>query len=160
APTEPRLVAPDQGAPPLATVRRQPDKDELELVRTHVPRGEAALWAARVDPKAFPRATAPELRVAPPIAPANVDASTPNHRLIAFGIACLVTLAGLLAFALRSKDGAIARASSSRSVIARPLLDMPLGVRSILYGVCSAAGLAALLWGTPLYGAGFVVAAM
>ena len=37
----------------------RPDKDELELVRAHVPRGEAVTWSARVDPKAFPRVVSP-----------------------------------------------------------------------------------------------------
>jgi len=70
APTEPRLANAEQVQTTLATLRRLPDGDELELVRAHVPRGEAVTWAARVDPKAFPAVTTPELRPPPPPAQA------------------------------------------------------------------------------------------
>jgi hypothetical protein len=54
----------------LATLRRTSDRDELELVRLHVARGEAARWAVRVDPKALssvphPASRPPPMRAAP-----------------------------------------------------------------------------------------------
>lgn len=157
APTEPRLAAPEQAATTLSTIHRETDRDELELVRAHVPRGEAVTWAARVDPKAFPRVVTPDLR--PPtvaVAPPPVSKHVPIA-IIASGLA---VLAGLLALVLRSKQNAVARACEERAMSARPLIAVPWGLGPFAYGASAAAALAMLLWGTPLWGACFVVAAM
>src|SRR5205085_8993424 len=63
APTEPRG---DGDPAALATLRRSAERDEFEIVRPHVPRGDAARWIARVDPKAFGRVRTPALRPPPP----------------------------------------------------------------------------------------------
>lgn len=52
SPTEPRLVVDEQGGV-LATARRTADRDELELIRPHVPRGDSVTWVIRVDPTAL-----------------------------------------------------------------------------------------------------------
>ncbi|HSO31157.1 MAG TPA: hypothetical protein VLT33_01540, partial [Labilithrix sp.] len=101
APTEPRLASPEQAATTLATIRREPERDELELVRAHVPRGEAVTWSARVDPKAFPRVLSPELR--PPTAAVIAAVPVPNNVPAVLIASALAVLAGGLAFALRSK---------------------------------------------------------
>ena len=158
APTEPRLASPDQAATTLATLRREPDKDELELVRAHIPRGEAVTWSARVDPKAFPRVVSPELR--PPSAAVIAAVPVPNHvpmLLVATGLALL---AGALAFALRAKQAVVARACEAGSVRPRMLLPVRWGLGPFLYGTATAGALAALLWGSPSYGACLVVLAM
>ncbi len=67
AATEPRLAL-DGQAGVLATLRRTADRDELELVRPHVPRGEAVNWVIRVDPAAI-SAHIPVVKEAPPLAP-------------------------------------------------------------------------------------------
>ena len=157
APTEPRLAAPEQAATTLSTIHRETDRDELELVRAHVPRGEAVVWAARVDPKAFPRVVTPELR--PPtaaVAPPRVSKHVPIA-LVASGLALL---AGILAFMLRSKQSAVARVSEAAAMRARPLLPVPWGLGPFAYGASVSAALALLLWGTPIWGAALVVAAM
>ena len=129
APTEPRLASPEQAATTLATLRREPDKDELELVRAHIPRGEAVVWSARVDPKAFPRVVSPELR--PPVASVTAAAPVPNH-VPAVLVACvLAILAGALAFALGAKQRFVARACASASVRPRPLIPLRLGPRAV-----------------------------
>ena len=52
SPTEPRLIKDEQGGV-LATARRTADRDELELIRPHVPRADSVTWAIRVDPTAL-----------------------------------------------------------------------------------------------------------
>ncbi len=158
SPTEPRLGSPEQAATTLATLRRALDKDELELVRAHVPRGEAVTWSARVDPKAFPRVTSPELR--PPSAAAARAAPEPNPVPLILAVLGLVGLAGLLGFALHVKQASLARACEARSAHARPLVPLHRGLAPVVFGSATAGGLAALLWGTPAYGAALVVLAM
>jgi hypothetical protein len=158
APTEPRLASPEQAQTTLATLRREPGKDELELVRAHVPRGEAVVWSARVDPKAFPRVVSAELR--PPAAARGAAAPAPNHVPSVLLACALAILAGGLAFALRTKQGLVASACEARSVRARPLLPLRAGLAPFAYGASAACALALLLWGTPAYGALLVVLAM
>lgn len=158
APTEPRLASPEQAATTLATLRREPDKDELELVRAHIPRGDTVTWSARVDPKAFPKVVSPELR--PPVSVVTAAVPVPNH-VPAVLVACaLAILAGGLAIALGTKQSLFARACDAASVRARPLLPLRWGLGPFAYGAASAGALAALLWGTPAYGAMLVVVAM
>jgi hypothetical protein len=158
APTEPRLASPEQAATTLATLRREPEKDELELVRAHVPRGEAVTWSARVDPKAFPRVVSPELR--PPSAAITATVPVPNHVPLVLIASGMAMLAGALAFALRAKQGIVAHACEARSARARPLIPVRWGLGPFAYGAATAGALAALLWSTPAYGAALVVLAM
>ena len=159
APTEPRLAAAAESNTTLATVRRTTERDELELVRAHVPRGEAVTWAARIDPKAFPRVTSPELRP-PPVAeaaPPSLIASNVKRVLVAAGLALL---AGALAALLREKQRAVQAAAALRSARARPLLPLPYGIGPFAYGIVTALALATLLWWSPVAGALLVALAM
>jgi hypothetical protein len=158
APTEPRLASPEQAATTLATLRREPEKDELELVRAHIPRGEAVVWSARVDPKAFPRVVSPELR--PPVASVTAASPVPNHVPVVLVACMLAVLAGALAFALGAKQRFVAHACEAASVRPRPLIPLRWGLGPFAYGAAAAAALAELLWGTPAYGAVLVVIAM
>src|SRR6202035_2950345 len=57
APDAPVAVLADTGAVDdsvVASLRRDPGSDVLELVRPHVARGEAPVWTLRVDPRALP----------------------------------------------------------------------------------------------------------
>ena len=157
APTEPRLASPEQAATTLATLRRDNEKDELELVRAHVPRGEAATWAARVDPKAFPRVTAPELR--PPVA-AVAPPPPPNHVPVVLVASGLAVLAGALAFLLRAKQRFVALGCEARGMSPRPLVNVRFGLGPFAYGAAGAGALALLLWGPPIWGAAFAVTAV
>lgn len=157
APTEPRLASPELAATTLATLHREVDKDELELVRAHVPRGEAAVWAARVDPKAFPRVVAPELRPPPS---AVAPPPPPDHVPLVLVASSLAILAGALAFALRAKQAAAARAAEACAMEARPLVAVPWGLGPFLYAGAVVGALALLLWGPPSWGAILVVVAM
>lgn len=158
APTEPRLASPEQAQTTLATLRREPEKDELELVRAHVPRGEAVVWSARVDPKAFPRVVSPELRPAASASAAAVP--VPNHVPVVLLACALAILAGALAATLRAKQAIVLRACEAASVRTRPLLPIRAGLAPFAYGGAVTGALALLLWGTPLHGALLVVLAM
>jgi hypothetical protein len=161
APTEPRLAKPEEAVTTLATLRRQPDKDELELVRTHVPRGEAVVWSARVDPKAFPAIAAPELRPPAPVALAASGAPPPPNRVpIAILATALASIAGLFAFVARAKRGHVARACERAGIRPRMLVPIPWGLGPFVYAAAATTGLATLVWGTPLHGAALVVVAM
>jgi hypothetical protein len=159
APTEPRLAAAAESTTTLATLRRSTARDELELVRAHVPRGEAVTWAARIDPKALPRVTAPELRLAAAAeltAPSTIGSNL-RRVLVASGFALL---AGVLAMLLREKQRAVRAAALLRSARARPLVAVPWNAGPFAYGIVTALALATLLWSSPIAGALLVALAM
>ena len=126
APTEPLALAED-GAPAdegrAVTLRRGPQRDELEIERPHVARSEAAAWNVRLDPRAFPRVVDPALRPVAGVPPEPVSEGGPGRWLAA--------LAAGLAFGalLRLKWGRFARACIERGVAARGLL--PAGAPSV-----------------------------
>jgi hypothetical protein len=64
APTEPHLA--DLGSTMVAALERLPTVDRLSLTRAHIGKGEAVTWEIKVDPRALPKATSPELRPPPP----------------------------------------------------------------------------------------------
>jgi hypothetical protein len=159
APTEPRLAATAESTTTLVTLRRSTERDELELVRAHVPRGEAVTWTARVDPKAFPRVTSPELRPPPvaEIAPPSMLGSTWRRVLVACGFAAL---AGALAALLREKQKVVGAAAALRNARPRPLIALPWGLGPFVYGIVTALALATLLWWSPVVGSLLVACAM
>ena len=167
APTEPRLSAngPEHQEAPttLATLHRFADKDEIELVRPHVPKGEAPVWAVRVDPKALAKVTNPELRAPPPVA--VTSAAPTNGRAIVAAIA-LAVLAGALAFLSRRKRALIADTCQLRQVTPRPLVRLPARfafatpILPFVYGLTGAGAFAAFAWGNPFAGAALVVAGL
>ncbi|MBX3188155.1 MAG: hypothetical protein KF819_14130 [Labilithrix sp.] len=157
APTEPRLASPEQAATTLVTSRRDAEKDELELVRAHVPRGEAVTWSARVDPKAFPLVVAPDLR--PPVA-ALLPPPAPSRVPLVLTVSALALVGITLAFVLRAKQRAVALACDALRARPRPLVPVPWGLGPLAYGAAATAALGALLWSAPIYGAALVVLAM
>lgn len=163
APTEPRIAAADGAGTFLPTLRRKPEIDELELVRPHVPRGEAVVWAVRVDPKAFAPLTASQhaeegKKLAETVAPAALAPEEP--RPLPVYAAVLAVVAGLFAAILRAKQSATASACSAIGVVARPLVPIPPSLSPFAYGAAAAAALALFLWAEPLAGAGLVTGAM
>ncbi len=150
APTPPRAfegtVDPhDEAAPPppsfLSTVRRGTERDEIELIRTYAPKGEPVAWSLMVDARAF--RTAPPAAAAKsslPVPEAAKSFLTPDRErsliLVAAG-------AGFLVFSLlvawKAREAArVARAAGTE---ARPLLRVPLFVRSAGAGLALVAGI-------------------
>jgi hypothetical protein len=160
APTEPRLSTSEAVPTSLATLHRYPDKDEMELVRPHVPKGEAPVWAVRVDPKALAKVNAPELR-AP--APAVVASTAPSNARAILAAAALAIFAGALAFLLRRKRALVADTCRMRQVTPRPLVRLPARIAfaapavPFAYGATGAGAFAAFAWGNPFVGAALVV---
>ena len=50
----------------VSRVKRSADRDEVELIRPHVARGEAVAWTTRIDPRALGEVNDPRLRALPP----------------------------------------------------------------------------------------------
>jgi hypothetical protein len=141
APDPPRPIAPETGvvdSGALATVRREADRDVLELVRPHVARGEAVRWTLRLDPRAFAR---------PADAPATVSwepagpEPDPSDYFLVGPAALFVGLTyGLL---VRSKARAFRALCLEHGARLRGLVPLPEGARPAMAGalLASAVGL-------------------
>ena len=158
APTEPRLFTSEAAMTTLATLRRSAAADELELVRPHVPRGEAVTWSIRVDPKAFAKLTSNETRVA--FSSARHDVAIPSHATTILTAALLAALAGALAFGFSKKQEAATHAARARLAEPRPLVRLPWGIGPFVFAALAIAGFAELLWDSAILGAALVVFAM
>lgn len=149
APTEPRILAADGSVGDdgrIVTLRRTPQRDELEISRPHVARGEAAPWMARVDPRAFPQVVAPSLRPAPP-------APDPGRGRGSSAWIGAIALGALFGALVRIKGARFARACSKAGTSARAAFGWrPPLVRAWLAGAAFAAGIACETSGFTLWG--------
>ena len=149
APTPPRafegFVDPhDETAPPppsfLSTVRRGNERDEIELIRTYAPKGEPVAWSLQVDARAFRTApAAAPSKSSLPVPEAAKTLLTPDRErsliFVAIG-------AGFLIFSLlvAMKTREAARLAKAAGTEARPLLRVPLFIRSAGAGIALVAG--------------------
>ncbi len=158
APTEPRAASDDGDDPAavgmLATLRRTTERDELELLRPHVARGESAAWVARIDPKALPALKDPALR---PPSPAVTPLAPSRPWLPWLGAA----LAGVIlaALALAKQRGFAARCARAGAE-ARGPLRLPAALRVAVASVSLALGVHAQTGGSLLSGAALVALAL
>ncbi len=139
----------------VTTLRRTPERDELELVRPHVARGESPLWIARVDPKAFPAVHTPELRppaAAPPPEPNRVGHACWAALFIATGL-----LVGLL---VRTKTAHFSEQCARARVKPAPLVGVRPGLAGLLAGILASAGAILQAAGWPTAGASLLALAM
>jgi hypothetical protein len=159
AATEPRALSADGTTGDdgrLATLRRSADRDELEMVRPHVARGEAPVWALRVDPRAFGAVTDPSMRPPPP--PVVAPPARFAH-LAWLGVVAAVGLA--FAALVARKRRAVLAACRARGVLPLPLVArVPQWAHAPLAGAAFAGGVAAQLAGAPTLGAIAVACAM
>jgi hypothetical protein len=178
APTPPRAVdetpdgaderaagkaAPDDGdestAPGhyLSEVRRGTESDEIELMRSYVPRGTALPWVVRVDQRALEPLSEPEA-VAPPPAPAPVLGSTPPPRQLLLAAAAGLWLLYTLLVAFKALE--VKRHAREARATVRPAFPLPLVLRAPAAGLALAGGVALqLVLDRPLLGAAAVVLA-
>jgi hypothetical protein len=158
APTEPAPVRGDSesgtGDGVLSTLRRTPEKDELELVRLHVPRGEQVTWSARVDPKAFPALRKAETRAAPS---PSADAIGFDERQ-KWGLAAVVGL--LFALAVHAKSRRVTALCDASRMAARPVIPLGSGARSLAAGASVGAGALMQMYGSANGGAMLLAVAM
>ena len=127
----------------VGNLRRAPGKDELEVVRPHVARGEPALWRVWVADSAFDAFTADAApKTQSPLASRELGDS-PRERLSwLLGALCVGLSFGLLLFL---KWRVFQAAAGVRHAEARALVPLAPGVRAALAGVL--AGLAVIAGG-------------
>jgi hypothetical protein len=134
----PVVVLGDTGAiddSALTTLRREPARDVLEIVRPHLGRGESMAWTVRIDPRALPAVVDPRLRPAPPPPPPEPDRVREVSSMAAL---CALGLAfGLL---VAAKARAFASACSACGVQARSIVALPDGLRAAASGLGLAIG--------------------
>ncbi|HEX6276247.1 MAG TPA: hypothetical protein VFZ53_24570, partial [Polyangiaceae bacterium] len=127
----------------LGEVRRTPEADEIELLRSHVASGEPVLWRVEASPRAFPKlfveteadaaAAAPTHTVATRRAPAPRRTSRWSFAAALAGLA----FAGIVAL----KGRLFARACSLGAAKPRALLPLPVGLRALGSGAALGAAL-------------------
>jgi hypothetical protein len=158
APDPPQPIVADTGAVDdgaVVTLHRQPDRDQLDLVRPHVARGEAPAWTLRIDPRALGQVSDPRLRPASTTAPPEPDRV--RETSLAVGLGALALLFGL---GVRLRTRAFAAACAACGTLPGRLLPVPDGVRALIAGVALAAGIALELWSHTTLGAACVALAM
>ncbi len=125
----------------VSQLRRGPEKDELELVRTHVAKGEPAVWRLQASARSFDAFTAPKTPVAPrQVAEGSVPAGLRGSWLL---VALLVALAYAGVTALKSHVGR--KALGRKNAQARSLVPLPGALRAALAGVSLSGALLAAL---------------
>jgi hypothetical protein len=137
------------------SLRREGDRDVLELVRPHVARDEAATWAVRLDPKAIvPGGGQAATRTT---TTAIAEPTRLPEVLFAIGLAGLA-----LAFAalVSAKGRAVAGACKARKASARPLLPLSDAWRAAIGGLAFALGVGLQLRGHPTAGGALVAVAV
>ncbi|HEX7669194.1 MAG TPA: hypothetical protein VF395_06420 [Polyangiaceae bacterium] len=127
-------VSDDQAGVFLSTLRRTADKDEFELVRPHVAKGEIVSWRVLADRSIFDLASA----VTPPLSASGapnppVPKALPRRMsppLVPLGLGAGAGL--LYALSLVLKGRAVDRACALRHAHSRPMLPLSLPLRACL----------------------------
>lgn len=170
APNEPRpddtiIAADDDGPAPipatfLSTVRRGPEKDEIELLRPYAPKGEPILWTIRADARAL-RAEAPQpASVAePPIAmPAALELFAGARRTLLLGGAGALFI--LFSVLVAQKSRQVARHAAAAGTKARPVIPLPTALRAVGAGLALVVGVGLQATGRATIGACIVLVAV
>jgi hypothetical protein len=157
SPDAPQPIVADTGAVDdgaVATLRREPGRDLLDLVRPHVARGESPVWTVRVDPRALPDVVDARLRP-----PAGAPVAEPDRVREASMAAGLAALALLFALCVGRKARVFATACLKRGATSRALLPVPDSARAAIAGIALASGVALELSGRATAGAACVAIA-
>jgi hypothetical protein len=143
----------------VGNLRRAPGKDELEIVRPHVARGEPALWRVWVADSVFESFASPTAARAPSVLTSRELGDSPPERLAWLGGALAAGIAyGLLLFA---KWRGFLAAAELRNAEARAVVPLPAGLRATLGGVCMAlAVIAGGRWDEPTLVGALLLGAM
>jgi hypothetical protein len=134
----------------IGNLHRLADKDELDIVRPHVSRGEPVLWRVRVSAKAFDAFANPVLlpRAEKPMqssrARALAGSTQPRQRLTWWLCAACAALA--YAFAVAGKWRVFSAICRARGATPRALSRLPVGPRAALSGSLLAAAFVSAAW--------------
>ncbi|HET7545537.1 MAG TPA: hypothetical protein VFK05_36975 [Polyangiaceae bacterium] len=148
----------------ISNLHRLADKDELDVVRPHVSRGEPVLWRVRVSAKAFDAFANPT--PAPRLEKSNGghalslgSGAQPRQRLGWWLGAALSALA--YACAVAGKSRYFSAMCAARAALPRALVPLPVGLRAAASGTLVAAALIGAAWfDQPTLGAALLVSAM
>jgi hypothetical protein len=141
----------------LSTLRRAPDRDELELVKPHVARHEVVAWSIRVAPRAFPAVRDPSLR--PPMVQAPLRAPESGPPPLAL-VAAAFAAALVYAYLAHRKSAVFESACRAFGVGAEGLVGLRLDLRAALAGAAFGAGVLLQIARSPTLGGVGVAAAM
>lgn len=147
----------------IGNLHRLADKDELDVVRPHISRGEPVLWRVRVSPKAFdafanarPCALAEHASTATSLGAAVAQ---PRQRLSWWFCAALAAFG--YAWLVAQKWRYFSLACALRGGTPRPLVPLPVGLRAALSGTFLAAAFVSSAWfDRATLGAALLVSAM
>ena len=133
----------------IGNLHRLADKDELDIVRPHVSRGEPVLWRVRVSARAFDAFAnplpAPHLEKTSTARAITLGSGAqPRQRLGWWLGAALAALA--YAFAVAGKWRYFSEVCATRGALARALLPLPVGVRSAASGTLVASAFVSAAW--------------
>jgi hypothetical protein len=139
APEEPRAILADTGAvddSAVTSLRREPTRDTLDLLRPHVAKGEPVTWTLRLDPRALHAVVDPRLR---PPARSKLP-EEPNRIADTALVAALAALAIGFAMLVLHKTRGFAAVCAGPGARARGLIPLPPVPRAIAAGISLAAG--------------------
>jgi len=133
----------------IGNLHRLADKDELDIVRPHVSRGEPVLWRVRASAKAFDTFANPpqvaHVEKAPSARALALGAvSQPRQRLSWWLGAALAAL--VYAFAVAGKWRYFMALCRLRAATPRALVPLPVGPRAAASGVLLAAAFVSAAW--------------
>lgn len=126
----------------ISNVRRGPERDEIELLRTYAPKGEAITWPIRVDARAL-RAAPPKVESRPSLSlpsSASLGIAEGGRATFVFGGAVGLFLFYSLLVALKARE--VTRAAKAAGTEPRPLVPVPIFVRSAGAGLALVSGVA------------------
>ena len=126
----------------LSTLRRTEDKDELEVVRPHVAKGEPVVWRVLVSPKSFDAFGRDEPAASPVVARPEAP-ERPEQRL--YGLLALGGVALAFALLVFQKWRLTRRACVERNAEPRALVPLPAAPRAVAAGACLASAMAVAL---------------
>lgn len=153
------LVEDELGGVFLSTSRRAADKDELEIVRPHVAKGEVVLWRAVVDGASFdlaPREV--PVVVEPEPAPAPTPKAAPRTSETV-PVAIAAAAGAVYALLVFLKARLVRAACAARRAVPRPLLPLSTLLRALLAGASMAGAAFLVHFGWPTFaGASLLVA--
>jgi hypothetical protein len=134
----------------IGNLHRLADKDELDIVRPHVSRGEPVVWRVRTSAKVFDALSSP----APP---PHLGSTAPGTRALALGSGaqsqkrfawwlCAALAALGYAFAVAAKWRIFSGLCATRGATPRALVRLPVGPRAAASGSLLAAAFVSAAW--------------